>query len=38
VNGCENHPNDQYALLAAKGGRYVMCGQNGACGHVDVDR
>ncbi len=38
VNGCENHPNDQYALLAAKGGRYVMCGENYACGHVDVDR
>jgi hypothetical protein len=38
VNGCENHPNDQYALLAAKGGRYTMCGQNGACGFVDVDR
>jgi hypothetical protein len=38
VNGCENHPNDQYALLAAKGGRYVMCGQNDACGFVDVDR
>ncbi len=38
VNGCENHPDDQHALLAAKGGRYVMCAENGACGAVDVDR
>jgi hypothetical protein len=38
VNGCENHPEDQYGLLAAKGGTYVMCGQNGACGQVQVDR
>jgi len=38
VNGCENHPDDQYALLASKGGLYVMCAQNGACGQVAVDR
>jgi hypothetical protein len=23
VNGCENHPDNQYALFAAKGGTYV---------------
>ena len=38
VNGCENHPDNQYGLWAAKGGRYVMCAQNGACGEVVVDR
>ncbi len=38
VNGCENHPSNQYGLLAAKGGTYVMCAQNGACGEVTVDR
>jgi len=38
VNGCENDPTNQYSLLAAKGGLYVMCGQNGACGQVMVDR
>ena len=38
VNGCENHPDNQYGLLAAKGGKYVMCGQNFACGQVFVDR
>ena len=25
VNGCENHPDNQYGLLAARGGTYVMC-------------
>lgn len=38
VNGCENHPDSQYALLAAKGGKYVMCAENFACGQVFVDR
>ncbi len=38
VNGCENHPDNQYSLLAARGGTYVMCAQNGACGEVGVDR
>jgi hypothetical protein len=38
VNGCENHPDNQYNLMVAKGGIYVACAQNGACGEVDVDR
>jgi len=38
VNGCENHPDNQYNLLAARRGVYVACAQNGACGEVDVDR
>ena len=38
VNGCENHPDNQYGLLAARGGTYVMCSQNGACGEIGVDR
>jgi hypothetical protein len=38
VNGCENYPDNQYKLLAARRGVYVACAQNGACGEVDVDR
>jgi hypothetical protein len=38
VNGCENHPENQYGLLADRGGTYVMCAENGACGEVRVDR
>lgn len=38
VNGCANHPDNQYQLLAARGGTYVMCAQNGACGEAYVDR
>jgi hypothetical protein len=38
VNGCENHPENQFVLWADKGGVYVMCGENGACGEVAVDR
>jgi len=38
VNGCANHPENQYGLLADRGGTYVMCAENGACGEVRVDR
>lgn len=38
VNGCENHPDNQYKLLAARRGFYVACARNGACGEVYVDR
>jgi hypothetical protein len=38
VNGCENHPDNQYKLFAAKNGVYRMCGQNGACGELDLGR
>jgi hypothetical protein len=38
VNGCENHPDNQYKLHAARGGLYTMCAENGACGEVYVDR
>jgi hypothetical protein len=38
VNGCENHPENQYGLLAGAQGKYRMCAQNGACGKVVVER
>jgi hypothetical protein len=38
ASGCENHPDNQYGLLAWENGLYVMCGRNGACGEVEVDR
>ncbi len=33
-SGCENDPDNQYALRVYVGGTFVMCGQNGACGSV----
>ncbi len=38
ASGCENHPDNQYGLFAWENGLYVMCGRNGACGEVEVDR
>ena len=38
ASGCENHTDNQYELFAWENGLYVMCGQNGACGQVTVDR
>jgi hypothetical protein len=38
ASGCANHPDRQFGLLAWENGLYVMCGQNGACGEVTVDR
>jgi len=29
---------NQYDLLADKGGTYIMCAENGACGKIDVER
>jgi hypothetical protein len=37
-SGCDNDPYNQYALRAYVAGTYVMCGQNGACGQVVVER
>lgn len=34
---CENHPDNQYLLLAYKTGIYEACARNGVCGAVDVD-
>ena len=36
-SGCTNHPENQHGLFAHEGGVYVMCGQNGACGELEVD-
>jgi hypothetical protein len=35
---CENHPDNQYLLVAYKSGLYRACGKNGVCGEVQVDR
>jgi hypothetical protein len=36
--GCENHPDNQYQVLAYRGGTYRACGKNGVCGEVAVDK
>ena len=36
---CENSPDNQYQLVAYKGGTYQACGnKNGVCGQIVVDR
>jgi len=34
---CENHPDNQYLLIAYKPGMYEACAKNGVCGSVEVD-
>jgi hypothetical protein len=36
--GCENHPENQYQVLAYRGGTYRACGRNGVCGEVEADK
>jgi hypothetical protein len=38
ASGCENHPDNQYLLIAYRGGQYQACGKNGVCGEVAVDK
>jgi hypothetical protein len=38
VNGCANHPDDQYRLRVSRPGTYLMCAANGACGAQRVGR
>ncbi|HSD29834.1 MAG TPA: hypothetical protein VLL75_21200 [Vicinamibacteria bacterium] len=38
ASGCENHPDNQYLLMAYRGGTYRACGRNGVCGEVAVDK
>jgi hypothetical protein len=38
ASGCDNHPDNQYLLLAYGDGLYKACGKNGVCGEVEVDR
>jgi hypothetical protein len=38
ASGCENHPENQYQLVAYAGGSYRACGKNGVCGEVQVDK
>jgi hypothetical protein len=35
---CENHPDNQYLLLARQSGYYEACTKDGMCGGVQVDR
>ncbi len=37
-SGCQNHPDNQNDLWAYVNGTYTMCGENGACGSVEVGR
>ena len=35
---CENHPDNQYLVIAYRSGAYKACGKNHVCGEVVVDR
>jgi hypothetical protein len=35
--GCDNHPDNQYLLVAYRGGLYRACAANGVCGEVNVE-
>jgi hypothetical protein len=35
---CENHPDNQYQVIAYKSGLYKACGKNDVCGDVIVAR
>lgn len=37
-SGCANHPENQYLLIAYAAGTYEVCGEDGACGKVVVER
>jgi hypothetical protein len=37
-SGCENYSENQYGLVAYASGTYEMCGQNGACGKLVLQR
>jgi hypothetical protein len=37
ASGCENHPDNQYLLVAYRAGTYQACSQGGVCGEVDVN-
>ena len=36
--GCENHPDNQYLVIAYQNGLYKACGKNDVCGDVIVAR
>jgi hypothetical protein len=38
ASGCENHPDNQYLLLAYRSGSYRACAENDVCGEVTVER
>jgi hypothetical protein len=38
ASGCENHPDNQYLVVAYRAGKYTACARNGVCGEVDVDK
>jgi hypothetical protein len=38
ASGCENHPDNQYLLLAYLSGHYEACTEDDVCGAVDVDK
>jgi hypothetical protein len=36
-SGCENHPENQYALNVLKRGTYTACGRTGVCGSLVIN-
>ena len=36
ASGCENHPDNQFLLLAYQGGTYQACARSGVCGELAV--
>jgi hypothetical protein len=36
--GCDNHPDNQYQVIAYQNGLYKACGKNDVCGDVTVAR
>lgn len=38
TSGCENHPDNQYQLLAYKSGRYLVCTQGDLCSEITIQR
>jgi len=36
ASGCENHPDNQYLVVAYQGGTYQACARSGVCGEVAV--
>jgi hypothetical protein len=38
ASGCDNHPENQYALLVYTSGTYRVCAQTGSCCEVVVER
>jgi hypothetical protein len=36
IQGCENHPDNQFLVIARGSGSYNACAANGICGGIDI--